>query len=85
VTIDTYKLSQQTGKPVVNYIKGSNDKIVVGSPVILWPLNHTSEFVSNEAFARTSVVKVVYGDTEDGVSAIFETQNSIYVPVTLDY
>jgi hypothetical protein len=78
--VDTYKLSQQTGKPVVNYVKGSNDKIAVGAHVTLWPLNHTSEFVSNEAFARTSAVKVVHG-----TEGVFETQNSIYVPLTLDH
>jgi hypothetical protein len=79
-TIDTHSLSKKTGKVVVHYAKGSNDKIAVGSHVTLWPLNHTSELVSNEAFARTSTVKAVHG-----TEGVFETQNSIYVPITLDY
>lgn len=62
-------------KPVVHYYKGSNTNIVVGDRVTLWPVDHTSPYVSNENYAITSRVVEVF---ENGV---FETLNSRYVPL----
>lgn len=62
-------------KPVVHYYKGSNTKIAVGYQVTLWPVDHTSPYVSNENYAITSPVQEVVGD------GVFETLNTRYVPL----
>ena len=62
-------------KPVVHYYKGSSTKIAVGYQVTLWPVDHTSPYVSNETHAITSPVQQVIGD------GVFETLNTRYVPL----
>jgi hypothetical protein len=64
-------------KPVVHYKKDSNTKIAKGLRVSLFPIDHTSPYVSNECSAITSPVQEVWGD------GVFETLNSRYVPVDL--
>jgi hypothetical protein len=61
-------------KPQVMYVDGTASTIKVGNSVMLFPINHTSPYVSNEKYAHTSEVVVNYGN------GVFETQNSLYVP-----
>lgn len=58
-------------KPIVYFFPTKMDFIQVGKSALILPLNHPSEYVSNNQFARTSLV---IGMTEDG----FETQNTVY-------
>jgi hypothetical protein len=61
-------------KPIVHYKSGPYTKIEVGLPAWVFPVDHTSPFVSNEDVARTSSVIWYNAETGD-----FETQNSRYV------
>jgi hypothetical protein len=63
-----------SNKPRVLYKDGSANSIRVGKSVTLFPINHTSPYVSNEVFAFTSDVVVDHG------GGVFETQNSLYLP-----
>jgi len=57
-------------KPTV-HLKGVDKKPVIGQSVLVLPIDHPSDLVSNTTYARTSdVVKI----NIDG----FETMNTIY-------
>ena len=58
-------------KPVVRY-KIAYGKISVGTPAIVFPIDHPSELVSNTNPALTSTVIRV------GENGEFETKNTIY-------
>jgi hypothetical protein len=66
-------------KATVNYatIEG---ELRVGFSALVWPINHTSPWVSNKGIARTSAVVHI------GENGEFETMNSIYKPIKyVDY
>ena len=56
-------------KPVVLY--ENPQRIEIGFPAIIYPLNHPSRLVTNSEYAITSMVVAI---TDDG----FETENTIY-------
>jgi len=60
-------------KKIVHYRALASD-IRFGAPVLLYPIDHPSDLVSNTKMARTSPVELI---EEDGV---FETRNTRYVP-----
>ena len=62
-------------KPVVKYDPGLTGQIVLGKSVLVYPLTHTSPYVSNMRHATTSVVIRI------GENGEFETKNSIYRPI----
>ena len=62
-------------KPVVHYAPSKYDVIVSGMSAYVLPVDHPSDFISNERTVRTSTVVEVH---EDGS---FETQNTLYKPV----
>lgn len=61
-------------KPTVRYNLNEVYRITVGMPAMVHPIDHSSEFVSNENIVETSRVLNVDGHT-------FETENTIYVGV----
>jgi hypothetical protein len=61
-------------KPVVFYKTDIKPTLVVGERAWVFPINHTSPWVSNKYKAYTSKVLRVLA------SGVFETQNSIYKP-----
>lgn len=61
-------------KQVVFYKSDVLPTLEVGKRAVVIPLNHTSEWVSNNKIAQTSAVVAI---REGGV---FETLNSIYKP-----
>jgi len=63
-------------KQVVSYRPTMADVIQVGNSAWINPIDHPSEYVSNKSLARTS--KVISFDEKTGV---FETQNTVYVPL----
>lgn len=63
-------------KNVVHYRPMPADFIAVGKNAFVRPLDHPSELVSNTKEVVTS--EVVFYDPE---SQVFETQNTIYIPV----
>lgn len=65
----------QSNKPVVKYRPSESDRIRVGHPAYVHPVDHTSPLVSNKRFVFTSPV---VSKSDDGS---FETRNSVYVPV----
>lgn len=69
------KEMQQPTKPVVKYRVSDSDRIMVGHPAYVHPIDHTSPLVSNTRFVFTSPV---VSKSDDGS---FETANSVYVPV----
>lgn len=64
----------QPTKPVVKYRRTESDRIVVGHPAYVHPIDHTSPLVSNTKMVITSPV---VSKSNDGS---FETANSLYVP-----
>ena len=62
-------------KPVVQYAPSKYDVIVSGMSAYIFPVDHPSNYVSNETAVRTSTVVVVH---EDGS---FETKNTLYKPL----
>jgi len=66
-------------KPIVHYTPTEQDSIIKGSYAYVQPTDHTSPFVSNTRAATTSLVIRI---EKNGV---FETMNSIYVPVGVEY
>lgn len=61
-------------KKVVHYIKWKYQRIIVGMPALVMPVDHyNDELVSNTSYVSTS--KVISHNPETGE---FETQNSIY-------
>ena len=62
-------------KPVVHYAPSKDDMIVSGMSAYVFPVDHPSDYVSNETAVRTSTVVVVH---EDGS---FETKNTLYKPL----
>ena len=67
--------NKQPAKATVQYRPSVEGSIKVGYSALVWPVDHTSPFVSNEQVAVIS--KVISYDPETGV---FETLNSIYKP-----
>lgn len=66
-------------KATVQYKPSKYDVINVGSRAMVYPVDHISPFVSNEAVCYTSkVISVNYA------TGVFETMNSIYKPVKLN-
>jgi hypothetical protein len=62
-------------KPVVKYKPTEYDKIKLGINAFIFPMTHTSPFVSNNTHVFTSVVIRI------GENGEFETKNSIYRPL----
>jgi len=62
-------------KPVVLYRVNDYQHIAVGAPAVVWPTNHPSLLVSNNACCITTVVERLDNDGE------FETANTIYRPL----
>lgn len=62
-------------KKIVKYDSSKFHRINVGSPAIVFPLNHTSELVSN---TKEVITSFVISKSSDGS---FETENTIYVHV----
>lgn len=54
---------------------------IIGFPATVVPLNHPSDLVSNRVWATTSTVQSITW-TPNG--PVFETLNTIYVPVDED-
>lgn len=66
-------------KPIVHYTPTVFDSIIRGSYAYVQPTDHTSPFISNTRAVITSrVIRI----EKNGV---FETMNSIYVPVGVEY
>ena len=66
-------------KPIVHYTPAEQDSIIKGFYAYVQPTDHTSPFVSNTRAVTTSrVIRI----EKNGV---FETMNSIYVPVGVEY
>ena len=66
-------------KPIVHYTPTAFDSIILGFYAYVQPIDHTSPFVSNTKAVSTSrVIRI----EKNGV---FETANSIYVPVGVEY
>jgi len=65
-------------KPVVLYNRSAGFVgVKVGERASIYPLNHTSDRVSNHQIATTSPII-----NED--NGVFETLNTIYVPLRID-
>lgn len=64
-------------KPIVHYEKNDNlmSQVQVGKPAVLFPVDHTSPFVSNTMLALTS--RVV---SFDPLTGEIETENTCYIP-----
>jgi len=60
-------------KKIVKYSKLYGE-LELNRSAIVWPINHTSEYVSNTKWATTSAVIRI------GENGEFETENSIYQP-----
>lgn len=64
-------------KPVVHYDNEHIPTLMVGIRVYVFPIDHTSPFVSNGGVpALTSPIVKLEG------GGVFETENSRYIPVT---
>ena len=48
-----------------------------GYPAVVWPIDHTSDLVSNTTWVITSKVQIAYSNGE------FETENSHYYPLVI--
>jgi len=59
---------------VVKYRRNPNNLIKAGFPAFIQPINHPSDLVSNNSFARTSIVQHV------GKHGGFITENTMYIP-----
>lgn len=68
------KASYYQGKPVVHY--AHSELVKLGSPALVWPVDHPSIKITNTTCVITSAV--VKHDIKTG---IFETQHTIYKPV----
>lgn len=64
-------------KPVVLYNRDDGYDIEVGMHARICPVNHSSNLVTNDVVVTTSAVL-----SED--SGVFETINTIYVPIKRD-
>lgn len=64
-------------KPFVRYKPTEDQFIRVGFSAFVFPVDHTSELVSNKTKVITSIV--VNYNKETGR---FETQNTVYIPMT---
>jgi len=65
-------------KSIILYnISKPHDHIYKGGRAMVYPINHTSRWVVNNEVVTTSMVLNV----DNGV---FETHNSIYVPIRMD-
>ena len=67
---------KQPTKATVHYRPSEWDTIKVGASATVFPVDHTSPWVSNEKVCFTS--HVLWHDPETGE---FETENSIYKPL----
>jgi hypothetical protein len=64
-------------KPVVNYdAKAPGTKIVLGEPAIVWALNHPLSPDKPDTAFTSKVIEI-------GERGVFQTRNSIYVPIEL--
>lgn len=61
-------------KPVVFYKTNKKPTIIIGERVLLVPINHTSNLVTNNRVANTSKVLTALPN------GVFETLNTIYKP-----
>jgi hypothetical protein len=66
-------------KPIVHYTPTAFDSIVYGFYAYVEPVDHTSPYVSNTRAVTTSRVIRVENN------GVFETMNSIYIPVGIEY
>jgi hypothetical protein len=64
-------------KPFVRYIPAEDQFIRVGFSACVFPIDHTSELVSNKIKIITSIV-----GNYNKESGRFETQNTVYIPTT---
>lgn len=62
-------------RKIVYYRPSHEDIIVKGYPGCVFPVNHTSEYVSNTKYVITSKIQNVWPNGE------FETENSHYIPL----
>lgn len=62
-------------KQIVHYDSATTKKIKVGEPALVFPLDHTSDYVSNLTMTRTSTVVSYNKKTGE-----FETLNTLYIP-----
>ena len=67
---------KQPTKATVHYRPSQYDLIKVGASATVFPIDHTSPFVSNEKVCFTSTVQSYNRET-----GVFETLNSIYKPL----
>ncbi len=63
-------------KNIVHYDLNERKCILIGHNAIIHPLDHPSEFVSNEDLVETSKVISIDANKKD-----FETENTLYVGV----
>lgn len=66
-------------KPIVHYTPTAFDSVIYGFYAYVQPTDHTSPSVSNtKVFTTSRVIRI----EKNGV---FETMNSIYVPIGVEY
>lgn len=56
--------------------------VAIGRIVLVLPVDHPSEDVSNKTWAYTSRVRAVLYESSNG--PVFETENTIYLPAETD-
>lgn len=74
---DSEPVPVEKAKPVVYYNKDKASFVSIGKSAMVYPLNHSSNRVSNRSVCMTS--DVVSHNENTG---LFETLNSVYVPIT---
>ena len=62
-------------KRIVHYDASMPSQIMLGIGALVWPVDHTSDLVSNKKPVLTSVVIKYDGE------GCFETMNTLYIPV----
>lgn len=62
-------------KRTVHYKLGDMSYIKAGQKARVYPVDHTSQLVSNTTLVLTSEVRVY-----DKTTGVFETENSVYIP-----
>jgi len=72
-------MNKQPEKPTVHYDASKGAHIYEGFKALVYPIDHTSEWVSNTKMVTTS--KVIRHDVKSGE---FETMNTIYKPMEED-